>query len=263
VRTCEALAFYYFIACIVLPWLRPLPLNRRAAIAIGGAAMAAAILAVAHHAPAAVRDWAPAASILIAYYMSGRFFISPSLRAEQWLISWDRRLLGDPATRFAHWPRALLAYLEIVYIGCFLVVPAGFAILAASGRADLADRYWTIVSAAEFGAFAPLVLIQTRPPWMIERKPVLADRAVHRAASQMIEHFTIRANTFPSGHVAASLAVALALVDVLPWTAAALLLLAISISVATVVGRYHYVIDGIAGAVLAVAVWALVRFAGL
>jgi membrane-associated phospholipid phosphatase len=263
VRTSEALAFWYFAACVVVAWLRPLPRRRRVEIAIEGAAMCAAIFAISQHAPAVVRDWAPAASILIGYYVSGRFFVSPSPRVEQWLLSWDRRLLGDPATRFARWPRAALAYLEIVYMGCFLLVPAGFAVLAAIGRSDLADRYWTIVAAAEFGAFAPLVLIQTRPPWILERKAVLADRTVHRAASVMVERFTIRANTFPSGHVAGSLAVAFALADAIPSIAIAVLVLAISISVATVVGRYHYVIDGIAGAALAVAVWTIVKLAGI
>jgi len=263
VRTSEALAFWYFAACVVVPWLRPLPWRSRAQIAIAGAAMSAAILAIAHHAPAVVRDWAPGASILVAYYVSGWFFVRPARRVEQWLMSWDRRLLGDPTTRFARWPRALLAYFELVYMGCFLLVPAGFAILTAIGRVDLADRYWTLVSAAEFGAFAPLVLIQTRPPWMLERKPVLADRTLHRAASLMVEHVTIGANTFPSGHVAGSLAVAFALVDVTPAIGMAMLLLAVSIGVATVVGRYHYVIDGIAGAGLACAVWTITRAAGV
>jgi membrane-associated phospholipid phosphatase len=263
VRSSESLPFVYFVACAVFAGVRPLPAARRAQIVAISLPMCAAIGAVASYGVDTVRDWAPGVSILVGYYVSGRFFVTPSAKVEQWLIAWDRRLLGDPPTRFAAWPRALLAYLEIVYMGCFLVVPAGFAILAASGRADLADRYWTIVAAAEFGSFAPLVVIQTRPPWMLERKPVLADRAVHRAASQMIEHFTIRANTFPSGHVAGSLAVAFALVDAMPWIGAAALLLAVSIGVATVVGRYHYVIDGVAGAALAIAVWTMVKLAGI
>jgi membrane-associated phospholipid phosphatase len=92
---------------------------------------------------------------------------------------------------------------------------------------------------------------------------VLADRAVRRAAAQMVEHLTIRANTFPSGHVAGSLAVGFALVDTMPVTGAALLTLAVSISIATVVGRYHYVIDAFAGAALAIVIWMIVRAAGL
>jgi membrane-associated phospholipid phosphatase len=263
VRSSELLPLAYFTACAALSWLRPLPVARRIHITVMSAVIGAAIVAVAQQPSAVVRDWAPAAVILAGYYVSGRFFVTPSLAVERWLMSWDRRLLGDPSARFAQWPRAVLAYLDIVYMGCFLLVPAGFAILAARGRSDLADHYWTIVMAAEFGAFAPLAVIQTRPPWLVERKPVLADRAVHRAASRMVEHLTIRANTFPSGHVAGSLAVAFALIDTMPVTGVALMLLAASIGVATVVGRYHYVIDGIAGAGLAIVIWAITRAAGL
>jgi membrane-associated phospholipid phosphatase len=263
VRSSELLPLAYFTGCAALSWLRPLPTARRIQVTVMSAAMAAAILVLLPQASAAVRDWAPGVSILVGYYVSGRFFVAPSLAAERWLMAWDRRLLGDPSTRFARWPRAVLAYLDIVYMGCFLLVPAGFAILAARGRSDLADHYWTIVAAAEFGAFAPLAVIQTRPPWLVERKPVLADRAVRRAAAQMVEHLTIRANTFPSGHVAGSLAVGFALVDTMPVTGAALLTLAVSISIATVVGRYHYVIDAFAGAALAIVIWMIVRAAGL
>ena len=262
-RSSESLPLVYFGACAALAWLRPLPAPRRAQITLAAAVMCAGIVAVSESGGAAIRDWAPGVSILVGYYMSGWFFVRPSTALEAWLMAWDRRLLGDPATRFARWPRALVACFEIAYMGCPLLVPAGFAILAARGRSDLADHYWTIVTAAEFGAFAPLVVIQTRPPWMLERKPVLADRAVHRAASQMVERLTIHANTFPSGHVAGSLAVALAVGDAAPWTGAVLLLLAASISVATIAGRYHYIVDGIAGAALAVAVWSIVRLAGI
>ena len=262
-RCSESLPLAYFGACAALSWLRPLPAVRRVHVTVIAIVMAASIVAVAQQGSAVIRDWAPAVGILVGYYVSGRFFVTPSSAVERWLMAWDRRLLGDPSTRFARWPGAVLAYLEIVYMGCFLLVPAGFAILAARGRSDLADHYWTIVMAAEFGAFAPLVVIQTRPPWLLERKPALADRAVHRAASRMVEHLTIRANTFPSGHVAGSLAVAFAVIDTAPVAGLVLLVLAGTISVATVVGRYHYVVDGIAGAVLAIAVWTIAKAAGI
>jgi membrane-associated phospholipid phosphatase len=138
------------------------------------------------------------------------------------------------------------------------MIAAGFAILAANGHASLADRYWTLVTGAELGSFAPLAFIQTRPPWAIERKPVLADRVVHDLATEMTKHFTIRVNTFPSGHVAGSLAVALAVAGAMPWTGAALIALALCIAVATVVGRYHYVVDAVAGAALTALLWIIV-----
>jgi membrane-associated phospholipid phosphatase len=83
------------------------------------------------------------------------------------------------------------------------------------------------------------------------------------AASSLVNTFTIRANTFPSGHVAGSLAVAMAVVAAMPWTGAILFALAVSISVACVVGRYHYVVDVIAGGALALAIWGLVLAAGV
>jgi membrane-associated phospholipid phosphatase len=148
-------------------------------------------------------------------------------------------------------------------MGCFLLIPAGFLLLAITGRAALADHYWTMVLAAEYAAFAPLAIVPTRPPWALEKKPELAGRTVHRAAEQMVRHMTIQANTFPSGHVAGSLAVAFAVVGAMPWAGAILFGLAASISLACVVGRYHYVMDVLAGAVLAVVIWAGVVAAGL
>ena len=146
-------------------------------------------------------------------------------------------------------------------MGCFLLIPAGFAALAWHGHAALADRYWLMVLAAEFGAFAPLAFVEARPPWALEPRAALPDcpleGAVHRAASQWVRYLTIGVNTFPSGHVAGSLAVAFAVIGVLPWTGPVLLALAVSIAIACVVGRYHYVVDVIAGAALAAGVWAL------
>jgi undecaprenyl-diphosphatase len=86
---------------------------------------------------------------------------------------------------------------------------------------------------------------------------------MRRFALRMVEQFTIRANTFPSGHVAGSLAVAFAVIGAMPWTGAILFGLALTISLACIVGRYHYVIDVLAGAVLAVGIWVGVMAAGL
>jgi membrane-associated phospholipid phosphatase len=255
VWTSERIAVAYFTYLAVVCWLRPIAAARRLTIASASVASIAAIAWLSQSGLAGPRAWAPAATILVGYYVSGLLFFAPSLGVEAWLMAWDRRLLGDPSTRFAAWPRPLLAYLEIVYMACFVVIGAGFLILVLNGHAAMADRYWTLVVAAELGSFAPLAFIQTRPPWAIERKPVLADPAIHDLAERMVQRFTIRANTFPSGHVAGSLAVAFAVAGVMPWTGAVLFLLAITIAVATVVGRYHYVVDAVAGAALATALW--------
>src|SRR5262249_56769551 len=121
---------------------------------------------------------------------------------EAWLVAWDRRLLGDPTRRFARWPGWFVAYLDIVYMCLFMLLPAGFAALSLAGHASVANHYWTMVLAADLGAFAPLSVFQTRPPWVLERPALLAGGAVRRLASRMVETATIGVNTFPSGHVA-------------------------------------------------------------
>jgi membrane-associated phospholipid phosphatase len=248
----------YFAALTIAAWLRPLPVRRRIQISVLGVLMCAAVSGLADR-PPALRDWlSPALAILGGYYLSGLFFVRPTPWFEAWLVGWDRRVLGDPATMFATWPRFFLAYLDVLYIGCFLLVPAGFAALTLTGRAAEANHYWTMVIAAELGSFLSLTVLQSRPPWMIERKAVLPDRSIHHAASLMVENLTIRANTFPSGHVAGSLAVALAVIGVMPGTGLLFLVLAASIAVACVAGRYHYIVDVVAGIALTLAIWAVV-----
>ena len=112
----------------------------------------------------------PRVSILVGYFLSAD--VSSSGRRDgsrHGCSAWDRdcsaiRRRGSRAGR-----ASLLACLEMIYMHCFLLIPGGLAALARAGRSSLADRYWTMVIAAEFAAFAPLAFIQTRPPWALEQ----------------------------------------------------------------------------------------------
>jgi membrane-associated phospholipid phosphatase len=64
-------------------------------------------------------------------------------------------------------------------------------------------------------------------------------------------------NTLPSGHAAGALATALAVGSVVPLAGVVFLLLAASIALATVLGRYHYVVDTVLGVLVAAAAWSL------
>ena len=46
----------------------------------------------------------PILYILAGYYLAGRLFVAPSEALERLLLAWDRRLFGDPTTRFAAGP---------------------------------------------------------------------------------------------------------------------------------------------------------------
>jgi membrane-associated phospholipid phosphatase len=134
------------------------------------------------------------------------------------------------------------------------MIPAGFAVLVAGGFRALADRYWTIVLLAELGAFAPLPWLPARPPWAID--PMARDGEPF--GLRWVRRTSHCANTFPSGHTAGSLAVAFAVMTVMPQAGFALLAIALAISAGCVSGRYHYVVDVVAGVALALLVWALV-----
>ena len=241
-RSSEWIAFLYFLYLAAVCWLRPLPLSQRLIVTAVSLAVAAVVRLVAS-APLFIRDWAPLLYATVAYFLTGRLFVRPSEKLESWLMSWDHRLLGDPTRRFAHWPGWFVAYLDVVYMFCFLLLPGGFAALVATGHATQANHYWTMVLAADLGAFAPLSVFQTRPPWALEPQPVLADNMARRLATHMVRHATIGVNTFPSGHVAVSLAAALAVIGSMPVTGSVLLILAVSVTLACSVGRYHYVVD--------------------
>jgi len=66
-----------------------------------------------------------------------------------------------------------------------------------------------------------------------------------------------------SQHVAVSLAVAFAVIDAMPLVGTLLLVVAGSIAIACVVGRYHYAMDVVAGALLAVLVWVVSYLGGM
>jgi membrane-associated phospholipid phosphatase len=260
-RTSDWVALVYFLYLAGVCWLRPLTLRKRLVVS-GVSLVTAAIVVGASRARPIVHDWAPMLYLTVGYYLTGWLYVGPSLGLETWLREWDRKLLGDPTRRFARWPAWLVAYLNVVYTFCFLLLPAGFAVLLAGGHADFADHYWTMVLAADLGAFAPLSVFQTRPPWRLEPPAQLPGRAAHELASTMVRHATIGVNTFPSGHVAVSFAVAIAVAAAMPIAGTVLLVIAASITVACVVGRYHYAMDAVTGLLLAAFVWGAVSMLG-
>ena len=256
-RLSELVGIIYLIYLSAAALLLRLPSGRRLAVWIAAAAGIGVNLAVAGQPSPSmlvtVRDWLPGVVILLAYYATGAFFVAPSPRVEAWLKEWDDRIIGRAT--FDSVPPALGVYLDLVYDFCFLLIPAGFAALIWVDAAASADRFWTIVSVAEYLAFGTMPWLQARPPWAIEGRRAADCTTVRRFSLSFVNRVTIRANTFPSGHASGSLAVALALAQSAPRTAALFAVLAVSIAVASVVGRFHYALDAITGLLLAVVVW--------
>jgi membrane-associated phospholipid phosphatase len=198
----------------------------------------------------------PAACLLAGYWLSGLFFIAPMARVEQWLLRIDQR--GGVGRGACPW--ILLEYLELAYVLVYAVVPAGAITLALGGHADAVPRFWSVVLLAEFISYGLLPWVQTRPPRAIEMPPQAASppvSMVRRFNLAVLGRASIQANTLPSGHAAGAVATALAVTSIMPTAGAAFVILAASIVIATVVGRYHYIVDSLLGVIVAAGAWYL------
>jgi membrane-associated phospholipid phosphatase len=77
---------------------------------------------------------------------------------------------------------------------------------------------------------------------------------VHRVNEFVLKRISHRLNTFPSGHVAVSLAAALEVMSISQPAGIVLLSIASAIAAGAVLGRYHYALDVVVGAVLGMTV---------
>lgn len=201
-------------------------------------------------------DWLmPPIVLLVAYWTSGALFTSPSRRWEARLMALDRAL--DIRGRSARAPRVVAELLEIAYAGVYPLIPVALALhLTVTPRPD-PDRFWTVILITDFICFAMLPLIQTRPPRALEDGAPWRS-SVRRLNTALLGAASIGVNTFPSGHAAEALAVALLMLDAPMPVVAWMLLNAAAIAAGAVFGRYHYAADALAGCAVALAVcWLL------
>ncbi|HEV2494975.1 MAG TPA: phosphatase PAP2 family protein [Terriglobia bacterium] len=219
---------------------------------------------------AVIRDWFPAIVILLAYRESGLFgFPDPSHRLDRLFVGWDHVLFQNAwviaALDFgAPW---LQRYLEFCYSLCYPLVPLGLGalyILLARSRRDpgrefdaerALDHFWTATLLALFTCYALFPLFPSTPPRILFHDlpaPVVSP-LFRRVNFWILGQYGIQSSVFPSGHVAAVTAVALAVRAHWRRAGTVFAIAAVSIAVATVVGRYHYAADAVAGALIGTA----------
>ena len=225
---------------------------------------------------AVIRDWLPCVLILVAYRESGLFLTpDPTHHLDYLFIRLDDVLLKNP------WVAGLLAitspwlqrYLEFAYFLCYPSVPMGIGVLyfrrrvapignegpapaAQKGGAtenqirSAIEQFWTSVLLAVLTCYVLFPFFPLTPPRELFRDlPGPAVAPLLRGMNHWIlGRYAVGASLFPSGHVAAVTAMALAIRAYLPRTGAVFIILAASIAAATVYGRYHYAADALAGA---------------
>jgi hypothetical protein len=209
---------------------------------------------------AIVRNCVPLLALLAGYRLSGLFFVAPMASAERTLLAIDRRVFAT--VRWQARPSVFLGALELAYLLVYAMLPLGALALVRSGAAEDLPTYWAVVLGACYASYAMLPWIQTRPPRAIE-VPVPAEGrpvgeqtlGLRRLNLAILRSTSNQVNTVPSGHVAAAVAAALMVLSCAPRFGPAFVTLACAITLAAVAGRYHYTVDALAGAAVALVSW--------
>jgi membrane-associated phospholipid phosphatase len=248
--TFETLAVVFFAAVAIAAPATAAPGRRRLQAALLAIVLAAGALIVAQTVMSDLRGWFGHIYLVAGYWTPA--LLVPSRQAEDtafegWLIRTDARWRRPMAL-----PTTVVPLLELSYLLCYVIVPIAFVIVWARGTTADVDRFWTAVLLSGFLCYGSL-------PWLLSRPPRALDRGTSRAAGvRALNEFVLARvshgmNTFPSGHVAVSVAAALEVLFVSPPAGLLLIVLACAIAAGAFVGRYHYGVDVAAGVLVGAA----------
>lgn len=200
-----------------------------------------------------LNDWIlPPALLLIGYWSSGFLFVAPRPSQEAALRWLDDRV--NVRAVAARTPRALAEAFESAYCGVYILIPIALVIHLTFAPQPNTDKFWAIVLVTDFICFAVLPWIQTRPPRALETGDPWSS-SVRAFNLRMLGATSIQVNTFPSGHAAEGLAAALLVTAAPPTIVVGMFGAGLAVSAGAVLGRYHYLVDALAGWVVAVLVF--------
>jgi membrane-associated phospholipid phosphatase len=181
---------------------------------------------------------------------------------DQWLIQFDYNFFGGvhPAawlSRFAS--PGLNDFMQFSYMTYFLYLVILPGILYAQEKRA---AFWTVMVAtaiAHYSVYVIAVLFPVESPYFalasLNLSPLRG--GAFTTAIEFIERFgRVHGGAFPSAHVAGSAVALLAARRCKPWLFWICLPFFLSMCVATVYGRYHYIADGLAGIVAGAVGWA-------
>lgn len=201
------------------------------------------------------RDWLPMLFTLFAFREMELFLpLTFDHQLESGWIGLDRLLLDR------HHLRAIVEslgpvipfYLEICYLLVYGVGAACVGILYGRGKRASVDRFWVVYLTGTLLAYALFPYFPSQPPRIAFPgldNPTIVTWARHLNLF-ILRKATIHVGVFPSAHVSSAFACAWAVFLLIPerkiigWI---LVIYAISVSLATIYGRYHYTADVIAG----------------
>ena len=234
----EWLALIYFV---LMPLAAARHARRRGWLyALGAIAL---VIVARFTVPWPARAWMPHAYLVLGYWIPAAFTPGLNPRFESWLAEADRRL-GMWSLRIRLWDVGRGMW-ELAYLLCYPTIPAAFAVVFIAGDRDDITRFWMAVLLAGYSCYGSLPWTAARPPRLISAPESVF---LARMNAHVLGRVSHNMNTFPSGHVAVTLAAALVVCSVSrPW-GVGFLAVATAVAVAAFRGRYHFLVDVLVGA---------------
>ena len=247
---------------------RPIPVRRRW-IVTGLAAFAVIAVILAHLCASflsrdsflVLLDVLTISLFLIPYWQTGQFFLAPNPRIQNRLEAFDRWLLPGISSHSGTGSNPIGFLLEMAYLSCYPLVPLALIAVYAAGLRDKVDGFWLVLLVATYLCYAITPFVPAFPPRAPSGEPPMSaesGKTVNKGRifnRWILKHGSIHAISFPSAHVASAFAIAFVLLRYSPGIGAVFLVVAILISLGAVIGRYHYALDVLMGAVTALLVF--------
>jgi membrane-associated phospholipid phosphatase len=203
-----------------------------------------------------LRDWLPLAFTLIAFREMELFVPATyTLFFEKAWIRLDWLVLHDWHGRVAieSFGAIVPFYLEFCYLLVYGLAAFSLAWIVARHERKGVDYFWAVYLTGTLAAYALFPFFPSLPPryaFPLAEPPEITTW-VRTANLALLRMATIHSGVFPSAHVSSAFSCGWCFYFVFSkrrrWLAHGILIYAVSVSIATVYGRYHYVADVLAG----------------
>lgn len=207
-----------------------------------------------------IRDWHPVMLFPLLYKEVE--LLAPGMgdwRLTAAIPAWESALFaGQPSLylseRLSFVP--LSEYLHFSYLSYVIVIPAVTAYWYVSGRRAAFGELLLMLSTVLLGSYLFFILLPVESPYYLSERlgPPLSGHFFFDLVHQMSARGGARGGAFPSAHVSGAVVVSLVAWRHQRRLAYLLVPLTGSLMIATVYGRFHYVLDALAGAALAIIV---------
>ncbi len=202
-----------------------------------------------------LRDWLPIVLVLVAFREMELFVPAKyTLALETGWIKLDQLVLHDWGWRaFIEWPGVVLPfYLEFCYLLVYGLAAVSLGMISMLQNRRAVDYFWSVYLTGTLTAYALFPYFPSLPPRyaFVLVEPPQVTTWVRTFNLALLRGATIHSGVFPSAHVSSAFSAVWALYFIFPhkrWIGHVMLMYAISVSIATVYGRYHYVADVLAG----------------